>query len=105
MSGIAGDLRERIVRLEPGPRDAAGAAGADVEAGTAWAAIRPERASVGPAGETLRTRRRWRLRMRPEAALSVGDRCRWGGRTLVVVARTDDPARPDVAELVAEERP
>ncbi|EMD82479.1 hypothetical protein [Pacificimonas flava] len=104
MSGIAGTLRERVMRLEEGGRNAAGAAGEPAPGAAAWAAIVPLPAGPAVLGDRMVAARRWRVRMRRQAAPMVGSHLRWRGRTLVVLSRTDDPRDAAISEMIAEER-
>ena len=88
MSGeFAGALSERVVplrRIEA--TDDLGITAEPVAGPARWAEIRPLAESVTVAGDGLRPRARWRVVMRDEGAPEVGDRLRWRGRELTVLA-------------------
>lgn len=103
MSGIAGTLRERVMRMEEGDRNAAGGQGEPVAGAAAWAAIVPLSGAPAVLQDRVAAARRWRVRMRRHAAPVVGSHLRWRGRTLVVLSRTDDPRDAAISEMIAEE--
>lgn len=102
---LAGALSERVeLQRRATERDAlGGAVGAWVVVGSAWAEIAPERTGPLVAGEAIEALPGWRVTLRADADVSVGDRLAWRGRRLRVRARIDDPALPDRVQLRAEE--
>jgi head-tail adaptor len=102
---LAGALSERVeVQRRAAERDAlGGAAGAWGAVGSTWAEIVPDGTGAPVAGEAIEALPRWRVTLRADADVAVGDRLIWRGRRLRVRARTDDPRLPDRVLLRAEE--
>ncbi len=86
-------------------RDASGASVGNWQAGGShWAAIVPD-GSAGAQGEARRSRRRWRVTLRPgSAAIGLTSRLIWRGEWLAVLAVEDNPRRPDRVVLRCEAR-
>ncbi|HWW65319.1 MAG TPA: head-tail adaptor protein [Sphingomonadaceae bacterium] len=106
MSGaLAGLLTERVtIERRGGARDALGGAVGDWNAiGVRWARLEPR--GYGPliVGEALDARPRWRVTLRGQSGVAVGDRLLWRGRTMIVRGVMDDPATPDRTLFEAEE--
>ena len=105
MSGeMAGALKERIAIGVSGASDAAGAAGDPVFGEPVWASVEAEPPVMGARAERLAAPGRYTIVMRGEASAKVGDRLQWRGQTLIVIAVTRDPLRPDRILLRAESR-
>ncbi|MEE4350416.1 MAG: head-tail adaptor protein [Pacificimonas sp.] len=104
MREIAGALNERGELLGAAARGEAGEVDAVDPAGTpVWMAVETLNERIGPWADGAAQRPRFRVTMRTVGAADVGDRLRWRGRTLAVLARTDDLAR-GLAVLTAEVR-
>lgn len=105
MSEFAGTLRERIV-IEA-PVEARTASGLQQpgweQVARCLAAIAPD--GAGPEGQAmaLSSMPRFRVTIRRRDGIAVGQRVRWGGRSMLVTRRIDDPRLPDRVVLKCEE--
>jgi head-tail adaptor len=106
MSGeFAGSLRERItIERRSGGRDMrAGATGAYLYDGAAWAAVAPLMPSSLIAGDAISALPRWKVTMRKREGIGPSTRIVWRGRFLAVRAVESDPATPAQMILTTDE--
>lgn len=104
-SGLAASLRERIIIEKPSAeRDAMGLLQ------PVWTAFAERRASVVPEGTgsesegmALSAMPRFRVTLRPVSGLSIDQRLKWNGRTLMIRQVNDDPRLKDRLVLRCEE--
>ena len=109
MDELSGMMVERVaIENFIDARDAAGAGVGNWQAaGNAWAAIAPDGGGTS-LGEARRSRRRWRVTLRPrlggDATIGLTSRLIWRGEWLAVLAVETDPRRPDRVVLRCEAR-
>ena len=110
---LSGTMVERVaIEQFVDARDAnAASVGSWVAAGSRWAAIIPDGSGstqgVSTLGEARRSRRRWRVTLRPGGEVGViglTSRLIWRGEWLAVIAIESDPRRPDRMVLRCEMR-
>lgn len=102
---LSGTLVERVAieRFVEARDDAGAEVGEWRGAGAAWAAIVPDGAGAAQ-GEARRSRRRWRVTLRGDAAVGLTSRLVWRGEWLAVLAVERDPRRVDRVVLRCEAR-
>ena len=106
MSGeFAGTLKERVRIERPvATRTESGLQQAGWEpVATCRAAIVAEGAGPEAEGQALSAMPRFRVTIRRRDGISVGQRVVWGGRTMLVKQRIDNPRLPDRVLLHCEE--
>jgi head-tail adaptor len=105
MSGLAGNLRERVVieqRLSA-RNSLAGATGKYVYAGEAWAALMPLIPSDLTQADALSAMPRWSVTMRKREGIDPRVRLTWRGKYLAVRSVLSDPREPAQMVLTCEE--
>ncbi len=106
MSGeFAGLLRERVVvEALTDERNAIGAQLPEwVVVARCLAAVAPEGVGAEAEAQALSAMARFKVTIRVRDGIAVGQRIRWGARTLAIRQRVDDPALPDRITLRCEE--
>lgn len=105
MTEFAGTLRDRILIERPlEARDAMGRQEPGwEEVCRCFAAIALEGAGPESEAQALSAMARYRVTIRRREGIAVGQRVRWGGRTMLVRQMLDDPRAKDRITLRCEE--
>lgn len=105
-AGFAGTLNERVTleRWEMASDDLGGDPGQWVAADALWASVTPETTRPATEGDTLSTRRRFRVEMRDVPEIGLRHRLIWRGTALTLLTISRDPRWPDRMVLTAEMR-